>query len=235
MPENIRKEVEIELNNLRDRLSKVTRATDALHEAGNIASEASRIINKHTDKASEILKKSGEKISESVDAQTAQLKEFKKTSSELKEIEKKLSESNFPKLFQQIETKILNIKQTIDNSGTVTNEKISGVLKEIGSLKNLIDREFNKVNSSIYELSNTTKKYYEDQKSDTEKLNLTIVKALEKQESSFKKSITFVEKQLQVAFNKVETEQVKIQKFLKINLAISTVLILVLLYIVFFG
>lgn len=252
MSENIRKEIEKELNGLKNNLDKFTTAVEIFDEAKKLASEAGQQISQTTKENKEILDSSSSALTKLLKEQSAHIELFEETLTKLTELQQKISESDIPKNLDQINSTIEKSKTDNQSSFEQTTgklEKIVNLVEENDktlskSIKQLIDSLLDKITSRFDSIG-------KDLKDESGKINEELASVVQKNtwivdhissfeqnvESNHKESMKWQATQmtdLNVKFTKqiqtLKNEAIFHQKFIYGGIALILVLQLVMLY-----
>lgn len=240
MSENIRKEVENELQVFKQNLNSISSAAKAIKDAGQIAGKAIALMEEQSEKNAAVFEVSEEMLRTTANEQKAQFNELKETLQLLKTLEKQLSDSDvsfrIEKLNTRLETIQSNILDTISKGNDNQHQKISVVGKEVSKnsahLKKVEDNI--KANEKVYidyhKKMITAVNEQEDKiiRKLSDELALTIFSL----DESISDSIGKVEAVLNSRLSQIEKNQQKIEKLINVlQISAITIVVIVLLYI----
>jgi len=194
MSENLRKEIEKELNGLKINLEKFSTAVDIFDEAKVLADQASSQIEKSFTENKKILDKTGDQIQKLIEKQQNYSDQLKDTLAKLSELQSKISESDIPGELEKLEKQITDFKkevstdfESVDKVQSHLENKIQersdGITKEIADFKkevssdfDSLDKDFDKIKSH---LDNKIQERYDDVTKEITGLKNELKKALE--------------------------------------------------------
>jgi len=110
MSENLRKEIEKELNGLKNNLEKFSTAVDIFDEAKELADQASNKIQKSFSDNKKIFDKTGDELQKLIGKQQKYSDQLKETLAKLSELQSKISESDIPEELEKLKKQITDFK-----------------------------------------------------------------------------------------------------------------------------
>ncbi|MCC5934988.1 MAG: hypothetical protein JJU35_12150 [Balneolales bacterium] len=237
MAENIRKEAERELTLLREKMSRITRATDALHTAGNIAEEASGLLQQFGEKAAATLDEPAEKLSTSLYSIDAQLDALQDLLTQFQSLQKSLSKLN-------LKNELQDLSQKLTESGKKADKEAEKVLIKLELLSNRVNTAGTTITQKISDSQEQasgklTAELSSTQKALSDKITDLQSRLTQTNTAGFK-SLTeqgvAIEHSLQTEFRDLKQNRLKeLDKLLKISLGLNGLVLLLLFFLVFGG
>jgi len=149
MSENIRNEIEKELNGLKNNLEKFTTAVEIFDEAKELANNAGRQIDKTTKENKKILESSSAALTELLKEQGAHIELFEETLTKLTELQKRISESDIPANLDQINS-------TLEKTQTDTQSSLNKTADKLNELGRVEKENFQKIKVDLKLISDAT-------------------------------------------------------------------------------
>lgn len=227
MSKNLRKEIEEELNGLKNNLEKFSSAVDIFDEAKALANQASHQIQKSFADNKKIFDKTGDELQKLIGKQQEYTDHLQETLSKLSDLQSKISESDIPEELEKLNKQITDFKEKV-------NSDFDSVVKDFDKAKSHLDKKIEEhsdgISKEITGLKSEIKKGFEDSKKEMlvkiesyHKSNQTEIKGW------FKKSNQDLKEHSTTNYSKVDQKLTDSNKKLIILLSVIILLQIVLI------
>lgn len=216
MADNIRKEIESELQILKDNIHKFKGAVEIIDEAQKISEETRKQLIAASDKNKATLEKSSKKLENLLSKQESQIIKFDEISDELTELQKGLNDAELVERVKNLEDLIQSVKK-------ISTEKFDDIIAEIKKSQQALNNQIELLLRSSKSISDTTSKIEADLGSSFNSLSNFLKKSFSKILTDLTSHNTENHNEL---LNKLKTQQI-------ITYSGFGILLLTIIYLIF--